>query len=455
MFLKVKGSHKYRHYCHAPHLTFAISSFACPLNIEDAGFHRALKELMSSAKWPMILTSNQPPRSLRDVSCHMRHVKPTSVPQVAVLLAMIWAAEGLPAVPPSVFSWLASSSPGDIRSAIMNLQLSAANPLALMKHEQHQSLMPMVAPASSSLYSHCGQFGYLYPIVISVRPFTGRTKGGAKIVVKGVNFLQPSAGPPSHEGKPLGETWAPVQVLIGYMPCTDVVVISDTAIEARVPSSPLGNSSQFPVVVKICRLVCSQAIRQRACQTVYRYQDKQACFDELFPELKLPNQRQRLIRKDSDDDHEEEDILLDPTHGEQAVDVTLEDPSAAGEGSDSDCKKELSSKRRKVVLESDDEDEEWIEPSVQPVTPQETVRAEDDQMKHDLEEKGTPTPDLIVENMPNDIPAATSDKENKEDTNAEEGDLQSLNFGKERTYREAFRFVIIQSHDGREGMIGC
>ena len=432
MFLKVTKTPILLYYAtHGARLTTAFLSFFLFLcfvlgnHTEDAGFHRALKELMVSAKWPMILTSNQPPRSLRDVSCYIRHVSPCPVPQMAALLAMVWAVEGLPSVPPSAFSLLASNFSGDIRSAIMNLQLLAANPLDLLKYDQYEAVMPpVVAPSQSSskVASELTLFGYKFPRITHVRPFTGRTEGGAKIHVHGMNFLQvsssSSSAPEDGEAASSNQTYAPVEILIGCQPCLDVVVVSDQKIQARVPPSFLNKPSQYPVVVKLCRFISSQAILQEACQAVYRYQDKQVCIDELFPELKVPNQRRRLIINRGDDQQEEEDVAIDASNEEQQVDTVLEHPPVEGERAlESGSRRDPSFKRRKVVVESDDEEEEWIDPSAQPVSTQEINKAEQ-----------------YVEHVGQEKPLSGSQKDGEE-TKTQKEDVTSI----ERTYREAFR----------------
>lgn len=314
---------------------------------EDAGFHRTLREFMLTAKWPLVLTANKAPLWLRESpACHIRPVEACPTAELAFLLGMIWATEGLPILPLTAFTDLARSFAGDVRSAIMNLQLWASRLSALQQQQQWRaspqllpsylqsplslsssspplslSLSPPAANPAAALHSNAREddegeeavlegahrapsagaaaaadngpsiFGYRCPLVESVRPFSGRLVGGTRITIKGQNFLQSS--------DEAAGTWAPVDVLVGHMPCSDVKVLSDDMIKATTPPCPPSLSSaanrQFPIVVRVAKFASNEAIRQLACHSSFLYQNKQRCIDELFPELKVPRHRLKRL----------------------------------------------------------------------------------------------------------------------------------------------------------------
>ena len=379
---------------------------------------------MLTAKWPLVLTANQAPLWLRESpACHIRPVEPCPTPELALLLGMIWAAEGLPALAPAAFTALARSFVGDVRSAIMNLQVWASRLPDMLEQQQQQqqqlvqappelpsSSLPLSPPSSSSpslslsppaaaAISHTrveegedeGEeavfevshrapaataaaaaaaaekapivFGYRCPAVKSVRPFSGRLVGGTRITIKGQHFLQRS--------DEAAGTWAPVEVLLGHMPCLDVKVLSDDEIKAITPPCPPSLSSaangQFPVVVRVSRFASNEAVRQLACHSSFRYQNKQRCIDELFPELRVPKHRlKRPVAALSDQQEEEEEEGEGEEWDEGGMQQGREaeegegghSPEGRRSGSESEDGKGGQAKRRKVVLESDDDENE-------------------------------------------------------------------------------------------------
>ncbi len=378
---------------------------------------------MLTAKWPLVLTANQAPLWLRESqACHIRPVEPCPTAELALLLGMIWAAEGLPTLPLTAFTDLARSFAGDVRSAIMNLQVWASRLSALLQQHQHQqqrappqllafslqspsspsssspslslSLSPPAANPAAALNSNAKEddegeeavlegshrvpsagaaaaadnapliFGYRCPVVKSVRPFSGRLVGGTRITIKGHNFLQPS--------DEAAGTWAPVDVLLGHMPCSDVTVLSDDMIKATTPPCPRSLSSaangQFPIVVRVTKFASNEAVRQLACHSSFLYQNKQRCIDELFPELRVPKHRLKrhagaLCDQQQQQEEEEEEGEGDEWD-EERVQQGREGKESEGD-SPTECRNGIASeegnrqaKRRKVVLESDDDKDE-------------------------------------------------------------------------------------------------
>jgi hypothetical protein len=207
-------------------------------------------------------------------------------------------------------------------------------------------------------------FGYRCPVVKSVRPFSGRLVGGTRITIKGRHFLQPS--------DEAAGTWAPVKVSLGHMPCLDVMVLSDEEIKATTPPCPPSLSSaangQFPVVVRVSRFAGNDAVRQLACHSSFRYQNKQRCIDELFPELRVLKHRLKRPVAALSDQQEEEDEEGEGEEWDEGGGMQQgREAEEGGEGGDSPEGRRSGSesedgkgqtKRRKVVLESDDDDDE-------------------------------------------------------------------------------------------------
>lgn len=242
------------------------------------------------------------------------------------------------------------------------------------------------ADCNQSLPEKHSIFGYHRPVVDCVHPLCGSHVGGTRITIRGRHFLQASdesAG-----------AWAPVDVRLGSLACLHVKVLSDTEITAVTPALPRSlYPGQLPVIVTICRLVNSANTWQLACRACFRFQSERRPEDRNFPDLKLPGHHLKRWRSTRDETpikqlqmkgkHVREKIQVETNvEGEEQYQVNADDQSENYEGQ---------VKRRRVVLESESEDEEVERRYVQNDLPSSSPDAVVTDEVRDDKERGTAT----------------------------------------------------------------
>lgn len=256
---------------------------------------------MRSAKCPIVLTANTASSDLVGLNCcHHRVLSRPSPQELALLLAMIWTAENLPPLPLSILSKLATMAHGDIRSALLELQLWCPTLLKLLppgsdspvvvdvtspgvqeevQQEEEEELAceaqeeGQVVPFRTPMVDNL--LGYKLPQVRSVWPYSGLPEGGSRIRVQGNHFLQDQ----QHGAGP-----AVVELLLGHTPCTNVRVVSDEEIVGTtppVPSNRFHSLMHLPVRVRICRLITSD--RTPAATFAYKTKSVMGICSYLVP----------------------------------------------------------------------------------------------------------------------------------------------------------------------------
>ncbi len=252
--------------------------------------------------------------------------------------------------------------------------------------------------------------GCRVPLVLKAEPCTGRPEGGQRLRVLGRRFLQRAPPAPAsasaageEEGGAAAVAYAPVTVLLGHTPCTDVHVLSDTELLATTPPCPSGPQAEagpsvLPLVVRVGRFAASSAV---VAPPAFRYRIKgrllrgggQRRIDDMlfkFPELhvaggmlgkgkgkagkagkgpgrgKKGKGGRRLVRPAQEvEGGEEEELVLEDGEAEAeaapAVGDGEEESVGSGGGGQEEGEEERSpkgSKRRRIVVDEEEEDED-------------------------------------------------------------------------------------------------
>jgi hypothetical protein len=401
----------------APRETVISLMSACMVT-EDAGFHHAILELMRTAKCPIVLTANNPPPNITYRCLLISATRPTAA-ELAGLLASIWAAENLPPIPAEVFLNLSKHFKCDIRASILALQVWAPSILSRGCRLSQRISTPEPEPAmdvdesvvvvdeslpstpdnpvpnpggetprseselqfspprqplrnasqDSTVSEHL--LGFAYPAIEGLSPHCGPVAGGTRVRIWGRNFAQTLR----EDGGPI----AAVEVLLGRDRCTDVKVLSDTELEAVTPPSTEGRAL-VPVVVRLYPgYVTSGSMCPKSSQPIFLFRDPGdedirahfppvmngrgkpgspvngdalAAAAALQGPTSLGSASEEAVEEMEEQEHPLEDF--ESSTAEEA----LEKLQSADEDAHSDARSENRPKRRRILVEDEDEDDE-------------------------------------------------------------------------------------------------